>query len=43
MEFRFTDEQIGLCHQLMCQGKQPPGVMAVRLRRTPRKGMRDVE
>ncbi len=37
----YTFEQIGLCHQLMYQGKQPPGVMAA-LVGAPKKGMKDL-
>jgi crotonyl-CoA carboxylase/reductase len=37
--YRF--DQIGLCHQLMQQGKQPLGVMAAMVS-APRTGMRDV-
>jgi len=38
----YTFGQIPLCHQLMSEGKQPPGVMAA-LVSAPRPGLRDVE
>jgi crotonyl-CoA carboxylase/reductase len=38
----YTFDQIPLCHQLMADGKQPPGVMAA-LVSAPRSGLRDVE
>jgi len=38
----YTFDQIPLCHQLMSEGKQPPGVMAA-LVGAPRPGLRDLE
>lgn len=37
----YTFDQIGLCHQLMHEGKQPLGVMAA-LVSAPRQGLKDL-
>ena len=38
----YTFDQIPLCHQLMSEGKQPPGVMAA-LVSAPKPGLKDLE
>jgi len=38
----YTFDQIPLCHQLMAEGKQPPGVMAA-LVGAPRPGLKELE
>ena len=37
----YTFDQIPLCHQLMAEGKPPPGVMAA-LVSAPKAGLKDV-